>query len=200
MKLIKYGFGIFIVCLIVISVATRRGPEEQKTPEPEVPFDQMTPAQHLAKAKSIMQVEDPSKLSRDQLDEATRHFSAIPDTAPEAAEAMAFQKQSLEAAKEKYLEKVRQKYTNDLEASLREQGLEIVVTELGDQLILANDLFKDEANRVQFLATIRNMRGLQGLCDAGFRRVAIGGSGVFAETHIYSLGCRSSKKKVDKGK
>lgn len=190
MKLIKYGFGVFIVCLIIITVATRQGPEDRKTPEPEVPFDRMTRAQHLAKAKSIMQVEDPLKLSKDQRDEATRHFSAIPDTAPEAAEAMAFQKQSLEAAKEKYLEKVRRKYTNDLEASLREQGFDIVVTELGDQLILANDLFKDEANRVQFLATIRKLRDSQGLCDAGFRRVAIGGSGVFAGTHIYSLGCR----------
>jgi hypothetical protein len=194
MKLIKYGFGAFILCLIVISVATRQGPEDQKKPEPEVPFDRMTPAQHLAKGKSIMQVEDPLKLSKDQLDEATRHFSAIPDTAPEAAEAMAFQKQSLEAAKEKYLEKVRRKYTNDLEASLREQGFDIVVTELGDQLILANDLFKDEANRVQFLATIRKIRDSQGLCDAGFRRVAIGGSGVFAGTHIYSLGCKPPKK------
>jgi len=182
--------------LIVISVVTtRQRPEDQKRPEPEVPFDHMTPSQHLAKAKSIMQVEDPTKLSKDQLDEATRHFSAIPGTAPEAAEAVAFQKQSLEAAQEKYLEKVRQKYTNDLEASLREQGFDIVVTELGDQLILANDLFKDEVNRVQFLATIRKSKDSQGLCDAGFRRVAIGSSGVFAGTHIYSLGCRSSPKK-----
>ena len=85
MKVIKYGFGLFIVCLIVISVATRQGPEEQKKPEPEVPFDRMTPAQHLAKAKSIMQVEDPSNLSKDQLDEATRHFRAIPDSTPESA-------------------------------------------------------------------------------------------------------------------
>jgi hypothetical protein len=59
----------------------------------------MTPAQHLAKAKSIMQVEDPLKLSNEQLDEATRHLTAIPDSAPESAEAIAFQKQSLEAAK-----------------------------------------------------------------------------------------------------
>jgi hypothetical protein len=69
-----------------------------------------------------MQVEDLSKLSKDQLDEATRHFSASPDTAPEAAEAMAFQKQSLEAVKEKYLGEVRQKYTNDLEPHSENRG------------------------------------------------------------------------------
>jgi hypothetical protein len=46
-----------------------------------------------------MQVEDPLKLSNEQLDEATRHLTAIPDSAPESAEAIAFQKQSLEAAK-----------------------------------------------------------------------------------------------------
>jgi hypothetical protein len=193
MKLIKYGLGLFIVCLIVISVATRQGPEEQKKREPEVPFDRMTPAQHLAKAKSIMQVEDPSNLSKDQLDEATRHFSAIPDSAPESAEAIAFQKQSLEAAKEKYLEKVRQKYANDLQAMLQDQGFDTVVTDLGDQLILANDLFKDESNRVQILATIRKIRDSQGLCDAGFRRVALSGSGLFSGTHIYSLGCKARK-------
>ncbi|MGA2771671.1 MAG: hypothetical protein ABSG26_12735 [Bryobacteraceae bacterium] len=194
MKVIKYGFGLFIVCLIVISVATRQGPEEQKKPEPEVPFDRMTPAQHLAKAKSIMQVEDPSNLSKDQLDEATRHFRAIPDSTPESAEALASQRQSLEAATKKYLEKVREKYANDLEAVLRDQGLDTVVTELGDQLILASDLFNDESNRVQILASIRNkMRDSQGLCDLGFRRVALSGSGMFSGTHIYSLGCKTRK-------
>jgi len=164
-------------------------------PEPEIPFDRMTPAQHLEKAKSIMKSEDPLNLSQEQIQEATRHLSAIPVSAPESAGAIAFEKQSIEAAKQKYLEKVRQKYTNDLQALLREQGFDIVVTELGDQLILASDLFKDEANRVQFLATIRKIRDSQSLCDVGFRRVALGGSGVFAGTHIYSLGCRSTPKK-----
>jgi hypothetical protein len=193
-KLIKYGFGIFVVVLILNSVMTRQNPEPQKQPEPEIPFDRMTPAQHLAKAKSIMQVEDPSALPKDQLDEATRQMSAIPDSSPESKEAIAFQKQTLEAAKQKYLEKVRQKYTNDMETLLRDQGFDAVVTELGDQLILSNDLFKDEGNRVQFLPSIRRIANSQGLCEAGFRRVALSGSGVFSGTHIYSLNCRASKK------
>lgn len=194
MKLIKYGFGFFVLLLVLISVTTKQTPESQPKPEPEIPFNQMTPAQHLAKAKSIMQVEDPLSLPKEQLDEATRHMTAIPDSAPESKEAIALQKQSLEAAKGKYLEKVRRKYTNDLEVLLRDQGFDIVVTELGDQLILANDLFNDEGNRVEFLATIRRIRDKQGLCEAGFRRVALSGSGMFSGTHIYSLGCRESKK------
>ena len=195
MKLIKYGFGIFIALSILISVTTKQSPEEPKKAEPEIPFDRMTPAQHLAKAKTIMQVDNPLKLSKEQTDEAGRHMTAIPDSAPESKEAIAFQQQSLQAANQKYLEKVRRKYTNDLEVLLRDQGFDIVVTELGDQLILANDLFKDESNRVQFLATIRRVRDSQGLCDVGFRRVALKGEGMFTGINTYSLGCRSSKKK-----
>ncbi len=160
-------------------------------PEQELPFDRMTPAQHLQKAKDIVGSNGPSGLSNDQIQNATRHLSAIPDKAPEAVEALALQKQWVQAAQEEYLEKTRQSYTNTLETKLKEQGLDIVVTEVGDQLILADDLFKEEANRVQFLSTIRKIRDTQGLCQMGFRRVALGGNGVLADSHIYSLECRS---------
>ena len=163
--------------------------------QPEIPFDRMTPSQHLEKAKAVMTTDDPLKLSPDQIKEATRHLSAIPDKAPEAAETLTLQKQWVDATKEKYLGKVRQKYTNDLETLLKEKGFDVVVTELGDQLILGDDLFKDEANRVEFLGTIRQMRDSQGLCAMGFRRVAIGGRGMFADNSIYSLGCRPKKGK-----
>lgn len=194
MKIIKYGFWIFVVLMILVSLTTKDKPQEQKKSEPTIPFESMTPAQHLAKAKAIMQVDDPLKLSKDEIDEATRHMSAIPDSAPESKEAIAFQKQSLGAAKQKYLERVRQKYTNDLEALLRDQGFDIVVTELGDQLILSNDLFKDELNRVQFPATIRRIRDKQGLCNVGFRRVALSGRGLMSGSYTYSLGCKATDK------
>jgi soluble cytochrome b562 len=193
MKL-KYGIWIFIALLILISVVTHQTPQEQKKPEPTIPFESMTPAQHLARAKSIMQVDDPLSLSKEQRDEANRHMSAIPDSAPESKEAIDLMKRSVEAAKQQYLEKVRRKYTNDLQSLLQDEGFDIVVTELGDQLIMANDMFTDESNRVQFLATIRKVRDAQHLCDVGFRRVALSGRGMLAENHTYSLGCKSSRK------
>jgi hypothetical protein len=205
MKLIKYGFGGFLVCLIVIFMATRQVPEDpatrqvpevpedQKKPEPEVPFDRMTPAQHLAKGKSLMQVEDLSKLSKD-LDEATRHFKAIPAKAPEATEAVAFQKQALKALTEQYMRKARRKYANDLEVELSGQGFDVSVISaedrLGPTLSLANDLFNDESLRLQYVVPLKK----RGLCNMGFRRVALGGSGLFSGMHDYSLGCRGGVK------
>jgi soluble cytochrome b562 len=190
---VKYLFGIGVAIAILVGVASRQSPEtEQNKPEPaEMPFDRMTPAQHLAKAKAILTTDDPLNLSKDQTDEAFRNIKAIPESAPEASEAIALENRSVQAAKEKLQEKLRGKYTYDLEATFRDGGFDIVITDLGDQLILANDLLNDEGNRVQVLATIR--KDTQGLCELGFRRVALGGRGVLAGTHIYSLGCRSKK-------
>jgi hypothetical protein len=195
MKQTLLWFGLAVITLLVVAtMTTKQSPQEQKKPEPEIPFDRMTPAQHLEKAKAIMKLADPLNLTQGQLQEATRHIGAIPDSAPESAEAIDLAKHSIEAARQQYSERVRQKYTHDLESILREEGLDVVVTQLGDQLILADDLFKDETNRVQVLATLRKLRDSQGLCDVGFRQVALSGRGVLAGTHIFSLGCKSKKK------
>jgi len=185
-----------VILLLLLMLACNQSvtpPPEQSVTSPavqEIPFDQMTPAQHLEKAKSILNSEGILQLSQDQLQEVTRHFNAIPKSSPEAAAAMTLQKQAIEAAQTKYLERVRQKYASDLEASLTAQGFDIVVTQLGDQLIVASDLLKDDAGRIQFLASIRSPKDRQNLCAMGFRQVVIGASGLFAGNHNYSLNCK----------
>jgi hypothetical protein len=77
---------------------------------------------------------------------------------------------------------------NALHASLREQGYEITVTELGDKLILAADFFKGTSTRVQFLSLIRKSNA--DLCKLGFRAVNLSGSGLFASGENYSLNCK----------
>jgi hypothetical protein len=98
------------------------------------------------------------------------------------------EKEVEESAKQKILERSREQYANALHASLREQGYDITVTELGDKLILAADLFKDTRTRVQFLSRIRKSNA--DLCKMGFRAVNIGGSGLFSSSENYSLGCK----------
>ncbi len=93
-----------------------------------------------------------------------------------------------EAAKQELLHRSREQYANALHASLREQGYEITVTELGDRLILAADFFKDTSTRVQFLSLVRKSNA--GLCKMGFREVHLTGSGVFSSGENYSLGCK----------
>ena len=178
--------GIALGCVMLPSCDSPNATESSKPAE--VPFDSLTPAQHLAKAKAILATDDPSNLSQDQTDEAFRHIKAIPENTPEALEAIALENQSVKTAREKLLQKARRKYTNDLENTFRDGGVDVVITELGDQLILANDLLKEEGNRVQVLATIR--KDTDGLCQLGFRRVALGGKGMLDGTHIFSLGCR----------
>jgi hypothetical protein len=185
--------AVLAVLALMLTLSACGSGSQSSKPQTEIPFDRMTPAQHLAKAKEIMTAEDPSRVSQDQIKEATRHLSAIPDTAPEHTEAVALRQQSTEAGKEKSLETVRRKYTNDLEKALRQQGFDFVVAELGDQLILENALLKDEDNRVEFLTTIRKIRDAQGLCDVGFRRAALGEKGSLSGTHVYSLDCKAKK-------
>ena len=153
----------------------------------EIPFDQMTPAQHLERARSILQ-DGVLGLSEDQAQELDRHFSAIPKSTPEAAEARMLQKQSIDAAKGKYLERVRAKYASTLEAQLQSQGFDIVVTHLSDKLIVSSDVLKDDAGRIQFLAAVRNSR--KDFCNMGYRRVVLSANGVFAGNHTYSLNCK----------
>ncbi len=141
--------------------------------EPVIPFDHMTPAQHLEKAKSIMKSDNVLAIPQDQLKEAERHLSAIPKSAPESVEAIALERHAIEGAEDKVRERVRQNYTSELETSLREKGFDIVVTEVGDQLIVASDLLKDDSGRIQFLASIRKDRDAAGLCNMGFRRVTV---------------------------
>ena len=94
-----------IVLTVIALMLTLIACDHSSNPEAEIPFDRMTPAQHLEKAKSIINSQDPLELSQGQISEAARHLSAIPASAPESAKAMAFEKQSFEAVKEKYLEK-----------------------------------------------------------------------------------------------
>lgn len=155
--------------------------------EQETPFDQMTAAQHLEKAKSILQGGILS-LSQDQSKELDRHFAAIPKSAPESAEAKKLQKQAIEDAKEKYLERARAVYASKLEAQLQSQGFDITVTQLEDQLIVSCDLLKDDSGRLQFLSSIRNNR--KDFCNMGFRRAVLSANGVFSGTHTYSLDCK----------
>ncbi len=98
------------------------------------------------------------------------------------------EKEAEEAATQKLLERKREQYANALHASLREQGYDITVTELGDRLILAADFFKDTSTRVQFLALIRKSNAE--LCKMGFRAVNLSGSGFFSGGDNYSLGCK----------
>jgi soluble cytochrome b562 len=181
---------VFLLLLSLIACNQTAPPP----PAPEIPFSQMTPAQHLEKARSILTSGNIVELSDDQMQDATRHLKAIPKSAPEAAAAMTLEKHSIDAAQAKLLERVRQKYASDLEATLTAQGFDIVVTQLGDQLIVASDVLKDDAGRIQFLASIRSGKEGQGLCNMGFRRVVISASGVLAENHTYSLNCKSSGK------
>ena len=195
--------GILAIVLVMMSIAGSKAntarmsvPEKQTKAEPEVSFDRMTPAQHLAKAKAVMATNDPLSLTTGQIEEASRHLKAIPASAPESAEAVAFEEQSLEAMNQRYLEKVRAKYANDVETLLRGKGFDIVVTENGDELILASDLFTDEANRVYFLGTVRALKNSKNFCAMGFRRVSLSSSGFFSGTHVYSLGCKAPKGKT----
>ena len=98
------------------------------------------------------------------------------------------EKEAEEAATQQLLERKREQYANALHASLREQGYDITVTELGDRLILAADFFKDTSTRVQFLALIRKSDAE--LCKMGFRAVNLSGSGFFSGGDNYSLGCK----------
>jgi len=233
---------IYIIALVVRHPATssERVQDTVSADQADVPFERMTPAQHLAKAKSIVRSAHLWKLSKDQIDEAGRNFKAIPSTVPEATEASAFLNQTIDRevviaskssatrawavenaerlgvqpsyhAGEKpepvvppsikkqratgiytpeQLEKARQAYANFLETYLKDRGFETTVTELGDVLILASDDLKDEDGRVAFLGAFRKTRNSQNLCAMGFRRVSIGGAGVLAGSHSYSLGCK----------
>lgn len=80
-----------------------------------------------------------------------------------------------------------------LKQHLGAQGFDIVVTELGDQLIVASDVLKDDAGRTQFLASIRSGKEGQGLCNMGFRRLVISAGGILAENHNYSLNCKAAR-------
>lgn len=82
---------------------------------------------------------------------------------------------------------MREQYANSLHALLRDEGYDIVVTELGDKLILAADFFEDTSTRVQFLQLVRHSNS--GLCNIGFRRVDIGKKGFFTSSETYSLNC-----------
>lgn len=181
------------VLLLFLTLSACNQSATPPAPQQEVPFDRMTPAQHLEKAKSIMNGGDILQLSQDQLQEATRHLNAIPKSGPEAEAAKALEKQSIDAVQAKYLERIRQKYASDLEATLTAQGFDIVVTQLGDQLIVASDVLKDDAGRIQFLASIRRGKEGQALCNMGFQRVVIGARGLLAEDHTYSLNCKATK-------
>jgi hypothetical protein len=98
------------------------------------------------------------------------------------------EKEAEATAEQKILERSREQYANALHASLREQGYEITVTELGDKLILAADLFKDTNSRVQFLSLIRKSNA--DLCKVGFRELHLSGSGLLSSGENYSLGCK----------
>jgi hypothetical protein len=82
---------------------------------------------------------------------------------------------------------MREQYANNLHALLRDKGYDIVVTELGDKLILADDLFEDTSTRVQFLDLLRKSN--TALCNMGFRRLDIGKKGFFTSSDTYSLNC-----------
>ena len=185
---IRFPLFVLIVFLSPLSLTSCNvGPAPATAPV--VLFEQMTPAQHLAKAKAIMQADDTSQIPQDQLQEVDRHIDAIPKSALEYAEGVAFKQQIISDAQAKLRKRVRQKYTGDLEASMRAQGFNIVVTEVEDQLIVSSDLLKDDEGRVQFLSAIRKNRDKQGLCSMGFRRVALSAAALLAGNHIYSLGC-----------
>jgi hypothetical protein len=195
----KLEIGIAMICLVVfiVIIAVSSTTPSQSTapvaattaplPQPETPFDQMTPAQHLEKARSFLQGGMLS-LSQDQAKEVDRQFAAIPKSTPEWTEAKLLQKQVTEAAKAQYLKREREVYASKLQAQLESQGFDITVTQFEDELIVSSDLFKDDAGRIQFLSSIRSNR--KGFCNMGFRRAALSASGMFAGTYRYSLGCK----------
>ena len=163
---------------------------DRGTQKTEIAFDQMTPAQHLEKAKSIMRVDDLSTIAQDEATEADRHLQAIPATVPESREAAALETQLIEAQHKKLALLIRQNYARDLEKSLQAKGYDIIVTQLGDELIVASDMLSSEAARVQYLASIRKNKGL---CDMGFRRVSLSERSLSADNHSYPLSCRTPK-------
>jgi hypothetical protein len=86
---------------------------------------------------------------------------------------------------------MRQQYANNLGTQLKNQGYDIVVTELGDQLILAADFFEDTSTRVQFLNMLRKSNS--SLCNLGFSRLGISGKGLLSSTYTYSLNCPETR-------
>lgn len=113
MRPIKYAaFGIFVVLLIAVSLVKTQSPQRWRRAIPEIEFEQMTPAQHLARAKSIMQFTNPLKLTEAEIVEAARHLSVIPYSSREAVEA----------------EEVIRQYNTQLQAVLGSHGYEIVGT------------------------------------------------------------------------
>lgn len=73
-----------------------------------------------------------------------------------------------EAAKQNLLCSARGRYVSQIQASLRNEGFEISVTDFGEKLIFASDVISDTSTRVQFLSLIRKSNaGLQNGIQGG---------------------------------
>ena len=149
-------------------------------------FEAMTPAQHLAEARSAL-------VGPSSIDVAREHLSAIPPTSPEAAEATlvlkevdarqkAFDDQDAADRAEKVAKDARQKEEIDtrssrallVQISLRDLGYDFAVSpsETAGEVVITSSEFDDTDHRVQFLAFLRSKKSpVLGLCFGGFARV-----------------------------
>jgi len=196
----KLLFLVFLIVSVVVIWAiipnsdSTGGPSQPSASS--VPFAQMTPAQHLAAATAILEVDNPLEIPKEKTDEAFHHINAIPDNSPESKEAAKLMRHSLESSKDAYFARVREKYASDLEKKLTHAGFDSVATVSMDKLVLSSDLFNDEANRVHILGTLRSSSNAHDLCDMGFRNLTLTGRGILSGMHTYSLDCRDQSKRT----
>lgn len=204
MRLAKYALGILAVAAILIAVTAWRLPkwpmarsvfdlaergaraqaEFLKWPTARSRFDLMTPAQHLAEVKSILQVEDPAGLSADKVDEVGRHIGAIPGSAPESAEAVALGMRLLE---KQALHRRRQHYIDDLREEFRGEGVDAFISDVKGELRFISPMFDSGPGSALFVRGFSGAENRKNLCIMGFKSYSFNGE-------TYSLGCPETKE------
>jgi hypothetical protein len=164
-------------------------------------FNTMTPAQHLAEAKNVLEKSDSDSKNEFSWDEALRHARAVPTNSPEASEAS-----EIAANLESRLEIVRQPRAaaqqakiaqastiRELQNQLRDLGYDIRVAKSNkaDEIVITSKDFSDTENRVKFLAFIRGRSSPAGnACLLGFQTIRLESTIPFLGfSEQYSLDC-----------
>jgi hypothetical protein len=164
-------------------------------------FNTMTPAQHLAAAKNVLENSDSDSKNEFSWDEGLRHARAVPTNSPEASEAS-----EIAANLESRLEVVRQPRAaaqrakiawasaiRELQNQLRDLGYDIRVAKSNkaDEIVIMSKDFSDTENRVKFLTFIRGRNSPAGnVCLLGFQTIRLESTIPFLGfSQPYSLDC-----------
>jgi hypothetical protein len=193
---------------------------EQKRSQ-QLAFAQLSPKQHLDKARALLKVGgigkeviDTAQVSKDDGVEALAHLSAINASAPEFAEAQRLRKDYEAAQKRQDEENTRSEaaaakkqsmddaavssrkaYAQALQRELSGSGIDITIwvsDSQPDELVMNSDLFKDTDNRVYFIQhTLPASR--HNLCALGINQVRLIRGGIFSLGDSYSIGCPKAR-------